>query len=523
MNEENGGCRYVFDPGTWEEKHGTASELDRDVLTEAGIWRCPHEKRDDGKYCLFHAPPSETDASEVRDALLGRISGPGEEGKQFIGATFGDLDLDYALLESEDNHQIDLRHARFEGELTMKSAIVRQPLHLEAATFEADGKFVDATFDGGAYFSKTEFQQKAYFIGATFARGGIFYKSTFGGDTEFSNATFEGSTDFVNSSFHRVHFRETRFTERVDFKRATFRFGMFWGCRFEADALFNEAEFRGRVNFQEADFEAKVRFVDAEIASDTCYVDLQGASLSNGTLSQPGTGEILYDLEGAVLGDLDLSAERSSGELFEFFRVLNTTFDGFDFGRYRDALNASNWTLHEPVRSDLPGAELTEPTAGQLENTYLKAKNGAIDIGDAKAAAEFFRWEMTYRRHQYVAGIRGETDGWRERLKSGWQWSANAALALTSGYGERPSRVIAFSTGVVVGFAVLFALAGPDLPYDARIGYLLLSLESFVTLVLGGAETVENPWIRLLAQVEGFTGAFLIALFVFTLTRSIHR
>lgn len=59
--------------------------------------------------------------------------------------------------------------------------------------------------------------------------------------------------------------------------------------------------------------------------------------------------------------------------------------------------------------------------------------------------------------------------------------------------------------------------------YGDAIGYLVLSLQSFVTLVLGGAEDVGGPWIRLLARVEGFVGAFLIALFVFTLTRSIHR
>jgi hypothetical protein len=52
---------------------------------------------------------------------------------------------------------------------------------------------------------------------------------------------------------------------------------------------------------------------------------------------------------------------------------------------------------------------------------------------------------------------------------------------------------------------------------------VILSLESFVGLVLGGAEPIGNPWVRLLASIEGFMGAFFIALFVFALTRSIHR
>jgi hypothetical protein len=40
--------------------------------------------------------------------------------------------------------------------------------------------------------------------------------------------------------------------------------------------------------------------------------------------------------------------------------------------------------------------------------------------------------------------------------------------------------------------------------------------------LVGGAP-ISNPWIRLFALIEGFVGAFLVALFVFTLTRSIHR
>ena len=162
-------------------------------------------------------------------------------------------------------------------------------------------------------------------------------------------------------------------------------------------------------------------------------------------------------------------------------------------------------------------------TYGQLENTYLKAKNGANEIGDAKAAAEFFRKEMLFRRYQYVTKFR-QGDSLRERAVAAGQWTANALLDITSGYGERPSRVVAFSVGVVLVFAGLFAIVWPTGPYGGGVvGYLLLSLESFVTLVLGGGVTVEEPRVRLLAQVEGFIGAFLIALFVFTLTRSIHR
>jgi hypothetical protein len=60
-------------------------------------------------------------------------------------------------------------------------------------------------------------------------------------------------------------------------------------------------------------------------------------------------------------------------------------------------------------------------------------------------------------------------------------------------------------------------------PYGTTVGYLILSLEPFITPVLGGTARIDEPRIRLLAEIEGFLRAFFIVLFVFTLTRSIHR
>ena len=100
---------------------------------------------------------------------------------------------------------------------------------------------------------------------------------------------------------------------------------------------------------------------------------------------------------------------------------------------------------------------------------------------------------------------------------------ANGLLGLTSGYGESPSRVIATAMAIVSVFSVLFAVIRPNPPYGSALGYPVLSLESFVTLFLNTSETFNEPLVRLIAEVEGFLGAFLVALFVFTLTRSIHR
>lgn len=82
--------------------------------------------------------------------------------------------------------------------------------------------------------------------------------------------------------------------------------------------------------------------------------------------------------------------------------------------------------------------------------------------------------------------------------------------------------------GSVVGFTLLFYVLGLGLEgftsetYRGLFGALLLSLESFPSLVLGGT-TVEPRSMRFVANLQGFVGAFLIALLAFTLTRSLHR
>lgn len=158
-----------------------------------------------------------------------------------------------------------------------------------------------------------------------------------------------------------------------------------------------------------------------------------------------------------------------------------------------------------------------EPQLSTLESTYLRARNGADQAGDTTAVGEFYIQELRQRRGQH----------WRRIWTGGgvgaaWDFVSNGLFDLTAGYGERPRNVFAIAVALVGLFTGVFALAMNDPPYGWTAGYLILSLESFVTLVLGGADSVPST-IRLIAQIEGFLGAFLIALFVFTLTRSIDR
>lgn len=516
------GCGYVFDPGDREAKAGSTSALSEDVLDDDGVWRCPHESHDGYDRCVFHLPPDRTSDVDVEDRFLTRIAEPGRAPKQFIGANFGSLDLAHVVVESVDNHPVDLRYADFTDTATWEYAIVRQPLNLEAATFHGTADFTETRFRNEVYFSGATFEADARFYEARFAQGGWFYEVTFA-EANFHRSTFGGNVDFIQAHFEECTFREAVFTERVHFDEGRFEHASFPGVRFEDDAYFDGAAFPERANFRHASFGATGSFTELKPLDGTCCVDLRDATIASGALVPPTNGEVVYDLRNGEIGDLDVTEDAIPPDLFSHFHFVNTTFDGFDFRTYRDALNAADWTLHEVT--SVPGldTEADVSSAGELESTYLKAKNGANAIGDTKAAAAFFRKEMAYRRYQHATALGSAENRLQHRFVAAWRWVASGLLALTSGYGERPSRVIASSIAIVLAFTGVFSVAKPVHPYGSPVGHLLLSLESFVTLVLGGAEPIRNPWIRLVAQLEGFVGAFLIALFVFTLTRSIHR
>jgi hypothetical protein len=205
-------------------------------------------------------------------------------------------------------------------------------------------------------------------------------------------------------------------------------------------------------------------------------------------------------------------------------RLLNTTLDGFDPAPYHDRLATSDWLVHAAETGSVSD---DKSTYRELETTYMKLKNAANDSGDSTAAAEFFRHEMRFRRMGHWQTI---VDGpsLTQRIGGIFDWIGNAVLGLSSGYGERPSYVLSFSLAIVVGFAAFYAVAAPspgtgDVDPTA-ISYLLFSFQSFISFVLGRPPTeLSGTVLRAATAIEGFAGAFLIALFVYTLTRSIDR
>lgn len=551
-------CGYIFDPERWEATQDERCFLTAEDLNEEGVWRCPHERDESDDYCPFHRSDDASDeslADEFLRAIEGEraTAGDSTDSKQFVGATFGTLDLAYAILDGDDTRPIDLRHATVRGDLRATAVRVRNPLlangltvrgetDLRNATFEKGVDFVGGSFEGAVQASLASVEDEANFENATFHERGTFRQTTFESDCRFDKATFHRKAKFTTATFGgEATFRRTVFQQYGWFEGAQFATGAHFlsGTTFEGKAWFANVTFEGKARFRNVRFDAEARFPGAvfedvefrptEAEADLLRIDLRESSITTGSLEQGERGRVVYDVRDATLGDVTVSAD---GNPFTRLDIRDTTFDGFDFGRreHRAGLEASGWSIHSTLPETSRSPRLFEDgdeylrRCTALEGTYLKAKNGANAIGYDKAAAEFFRHQMVYRRKARLCrAVNG--DGRWPRAKALSQWLANLLFGLAAGHGERPSRVLGLSAFVVVSFAALFSVVwrGPP-PYGHPAGYLLLSIESFVTLVLGGAAQVVSPWwLRLVGEIEGFVGAFLVALFVFTLTRSIER
>lgn len=266
-------------------------------------------------------------------------------------------------------------------------------------------------------------------------------------------------------------------------------------------------------------------------SSDKLIVNAQRAELIDGNISI--TDSLYLDLTDSTIGSLRFS-ETTGGPhgaaFLDHIRFYRTIFNGFRIGELPGL--GSQFELH---RFDVTQEEYQyeDPTPAGLTTTYRRAKNGAAEVGDRAAEGKFFEQEKTYLGDQYKQDS-NLIDYGKNRL-----WSVAA------GYGESPFDVMKFSAGSVLLFAGLYpivravellftgeapntiitkVLAGTLLPgnYSGFSGWLLLSAESFTTLILG-ATPFESTSLRILAAFEGFVGALLIALFLFTLTKSVDR
>ena len=492
-------CDFVFDPDEWEAEHETQCTLEEELL-EDGCWHCHRRVSDGTDYCVFHRSPEETNSTRVSRAFQSAIQNIGNtdsagniaQSRRFIGARIANLSLSYADLGRGSNHPIDLRYATIEDSLNLEQATVAANLLLEGSrineinahgcTFEnrvdATGTEVDtvdfrsATFYGrvnlhlieikrGKLFN-AKFKERAIFRGATIRETFSAKKACFEADTSFSKSTFENKSSFAEAVF----------------------------C---GDASFKDINIESPLSLSEIEVKSEFQFDPDSVAADVNRIDLTESHIEDGYIRYPLDSDVKLDLSRATVGTVTIGTQASTVEL-QRFRFIETEFKGFDFSKYTDTLVRRNWLLHSlpnandeyvlknapryPFVSRFWKGYLTirmellfeaEFTPGELRSTYLKAKNGAKEVGDNSAAAEFFLHEMRYKRKSYAQAFKNHHSG-----RALYQWLSNWGYNIAAGYGERPFRTFLFSILLIGAFS---------------IGYLMLAPLSVVPI---GSEVSQN-------------------------------
>lgn len=318
------------------------------------------------------------------------------------------------------------------------------------------------------------------------------------------------------------------------------------------------------------------------------YISHTDAKIMVGDYTVPQQTDIIYDFTDAVVGDINLHSNNGENPLHNV-RFYRTDFEGFKFGKLAEvsfddlrysihtlkhsyeediqiamSLNKIALNLHPAFGEEDPlgasgkynvvdftfieengiendthnraleiakkqvkssGREHLQTNLNALETTYLRAKNGASNVGDSVTAGKFFEKERTYRRKRHWEYMVG-ADTLSTRVHRGSQWVRNGLFAASAGYGERPLRVILFSIGVVGLFTIAYTVTGEPLAGiedPSILAYLLFSFQSFIAFVVGSPSATNALIVRFLSAFEGFIGAFVVGLFVFVLTRQVHR
>ncbi|MDY6778292.1 MAG: ion channel [Candidatus Nanohaloarchaea archaeon] len=504
-------------------------------------WNCGHECFEDRERCIFHLSPDEREEagiepSHLKNLILQRIDSRGEKPKQFIGATFRDLDLEHVVLQAPDNHPIDLRHVHIEGSMDISHSDIRQPFVLEGARIDGFFKAIKAEFESYASFRDTVFQSHLNCSDVVFK-----------GPVHFRNTVFDGAG--TNPSYEAF-------------------VASFSGSRFEEKSVFDYAEFRGRVDFRDSVIEnatfhyatldvvflggsvvQKIAVTASRAFNDFAYLSFVGSRINGGVLNQPYIVEdgevqypdeaIYYNFSKAHVGPVKLKPDEE-GNLFRYFYIHETEFESFDFTNYETFLEP-DWRLHEymgpllregHIRGSFEFDRSLDPS--QLEITYLKARKGAEATGAAKARSEFFNRQMWARRQKHIQVLQDNSERVLSRLLAGINYVSNFTLGLISGHGEKPQRVVATSVAVILICALLFPLVGgiqvsgteQVVRYGAEGSSLIetlgrslyFSTTTFTTLGVGDLYPA-GIYTQILSGLESLAGALLMALLVFVLGR----
>ena len=320
---------------------------------------------------------------------------------------------------------------------------------------------------------------------------------------DFREAVFRGNTSFVGARFETAsNFSGAEFKEDASFAFATFdMIAWFDRAKFHKLALFDKATCKGNMTFSECKFNEHAEF---RYTFFGWFADFPGAVFAGPTDFRWASFQGPTDFLGA---DFHTSVK------FEGATVRR----GMDF----------HISLPSPEGKPFRNLE-----AG--ESAYRLAKQSATDRGDYRAAGEYHYAEQCAIEHG--RRVRATSKPWRSafrgRCKAMLYWFEFMFARYFFGYCEKPKRPLVVGIGVILVCALIYWIAGGVAPggsvttqpveYQATPWECLyFSAVTFTTLGYGDYQ--PKPGCRLLAGIEAFAGAALMALFIVSLARKYTR
>lgn len=530
MSESRGSCEFTLDSEGLNQVAGERVNRDnipQGHLNEDGVWSCPHEAEEGRSLCIFHLPVDEKDDEAVVSAFLEQLEAArqtddpdvGERLQQFIGAKFGQFEVENLELTGSDDAPINLGYSDFKGQFLCRNTTFDSDIYLTGSVFHSRVIGNHATFAGAFGVGHSVFDASVDFENAEFDYWCGFHSVRFRGRTSLASAVFESAP----------WFRDSIFTTDVNL-----------GAVFAAGADFSNCHFHGPVRaagVMQSGEDANWELIGGEVTADT--ISETAVSFEAATFEEPPdftaqgfTGRIVFD--GATLPEPDFSdirIHRKFGKVDLSFRNANlrgADFEGQDLRtvdfRGADLSDAvfSNADLREVnletallsratlFGADLRGAALSGAVLGDVriddETRFLGhhsvesppsphslstirtqprclydpeygSSNESADPDKAKSVyraleelgrngarprlqARCFVRRQDLQKEDYWRAARSPSASIGERLLAGARWSRARTAELVLLYGESPWRIISYSLAIIVGFALLYPLGG---------------------------------------------------------------
>lgn len=461
---------------------------------------------------------------------------------QFSGEAFfrnSQFKSDAKIRNCSFNSIVDFSGVRFSGKTQSVDADsdFSGTIFNDRAEFERS-KFYESSFDSAEFrtdvdFTNSEFVGHNTFQNCTFGGSVRFSESLFNGDVDFSNCTFSEEaiftgTEFAGDSNHLMYnciFDKSTFNSAADFHDAIF-----------TRASFSNTEFQSHINMKGCDFNESVEMHFSTTGQGGECVNLTGAYVKGGVIRQSTENNIPYDFTDATLGDIRIHGETNQYQVLDYFRFIETDFDGFDWFEHHDYLERNGWVIHT-FNSPANYNPEKEATPRSIQDTYLKAQTNAQQIGDTDAALAFDKKRNQFSRKTLYKLIFDSTEPitLRTRIDKLTSAGVNWIMDVTCGYGSAPGRVALLTFTLPFFYGLLYSLGGP---FKTSVGSLFTSGDStqlavlfdniyysyisFTTIGYGGIG--PQGWIaKILAATQGMLNGILFALLIYTLNKQVDK